>query len=140
MHQACFRQTHVEKSGQATFSPPTDVGGRGVCECGFWPSAQLCPSLGLLSDAIKHFPSLSLLSYCQTNSSGKGKSSNNNVLVDLTHRIGQAMSLRHLTYQTCYTDRVWSRQPCPHVHIDGSRLSLNNMLPFPKSARRHISD
>lgn len=82
-------------------------------------------------------PSLPPLSYCQTSSPGKGKSSSNNVLVDLTKRIDviETFHTPDLSNRPC----TQSCALCPRGHTDNSSWSLNNLLPFSKFVRRHIS-
>ena len=85
-------------------------------------------------------PSLPPPSYGQSSSPGKGEFSDNNVLVDLTKRVWQSTSLRQLIYPAYYPSCMWSQGSYTWLLMDGSGLSLNNMLPFPKSTRRYISD
>lgn len=91
-----------------------------------WGSSPLWPT---------STPSLSLppLSYCQTSSPGKGESSSNNVLVDLTKRIELIETFYNpdLSHRLC----MQSCALCLWGHTDNSRSSLNNLSPFLEFAR-----
>ena len=85
-------------------------------------------------------PSLPPPSYGQSSSPGKGDFSDNNVLVDLTKRVGQSTSVRCLTHLARYTIMhvvTWIVHTPPRAWI---RTEPEQYATFPKSARRRISD
>lgn len=109
-------QTHVERCGQATFSSHVDV--KGEVAPGQTRNSKLLQRL-LRSAVVKPaLPERSSL---------------------LRTRVGWTTSGRYLIDQAGDT-RSWSRGSWAQVHTGGSRQSLNNTSPSPKSARRHTSD